>query len=732
MFGNCQAQVLYGSVKNQKNKPLDGANVVWLNTNEGTYTGMLGDFSIPKTTESKYLVASYIGYYSDTIEVSAQNFIQFNLEPDGTIEEVIIAQEREGIEISSLNAIKTENITSTELRKAACCDLAGCFETNTSVKAQTTNFITNAKELRILGLSGVYNQVLVDGIPLIQGLTYTYGISGIPGTLVNNIYIAKGANSVLQGFESISGQINVITKPADKTDKLLLNAYVNSFGMRQLNANFAFIKNKWSNITALHNVQPPAKFDRDEDTFLDMPQISRYMVYNKTQYGTDRELGWNAMFTARFMNENRSGGQVDFNKNNEISINNPYGQSVTINQPEFTAKAGYRLSDNHNFIVQTAIQYQNQNSIFGTTEYKAKQLSNYLNFQYEYNYRTANNFKTGVSNRYLKLDETINFPENSLGRTYAGNYLKNENILGVFAENKLSFFDEQFTWMLGIRADNHNEYGVIFSPRTLIQYNITENSDLRASIGKGWRSVNLFSENINLLSSSRDIIFEETINAEEAINLGVNFTQKFDNENIKGYFTTDLYQTRFQNQFFPDYDSDPTKAFIRNFDGKSISNAFQAEMNLTFSERFETKLGYNFLDVYQIKEDASRFTLPFNSKHKILAVLGYQPLNKKFRVDLNAHWYSKQRLPNTSSNPVEFQRPDYSEAYAFFNFQVTYNYKRFEFYGGCENIFDFRQERPIISWENPYSQYFDTSSVWGPTKGREFYFGIRYRIKNEE
>ena len=218
------AQTIRGTVHNDKGEPLIGANVYWLESQKGVYSGNEGAFEIPfRKGQEKRLVASYVGHTSDTIAPASQDFVQFRLPESQTLGEVLVQGYREGVLISGLNAIKTEQITQTELKKAACCDLAGCFETQASVQPQTTNVLTNSKELRILGLSGVYNQVLVDGFPMVQGLSYTYGISGIPGALVDNIYVAKGANSVLQGFESISGQINVETLDPEHDKRLRLN-----------------------------------------------------------------------------------------------------------------------------------------------------------------------------------------------------------------------------------------------------------------------------------------------------------------------------------------------------------------------------------------------------------------------------------------------------------------------------------------------------------------------------
>lgn len=724
------SQSILGKVTNDNNEPLVGATVFWANTTIGAKTGIKGEFELTtKDISTKLLIASYVGHTPDTIEISNQTFVVFKLSESHTLNEVVVKAQRDGVIISDLEPIKTEQITQTELGKAACCDLAGCFETQTTVQPQTTNVVTNSKELRILGLSGVYNQVLIDGFPMIQGLTYTYGISNIPGTLVDNIYVSKGANSVLQGFESISGQINVETKEPDKTDKLFLNAYMNSFLEKHLNANFVVKNGKWSNLTAFHTVQPANEIDRDDDNFLDLPRLTRYMVSNKLKYGNDKDWGWNSRIGLRFVNEQRIGGQTSFNENTDKGSTEVYGQTVNINQPEMWTKTGYRLNDQHNFALFASGFYQNQNSYFGTVKYDASQTNFYGNLQYELSYGN-NILKTGFSFRHLILNESIAFTENTIQRTYAGEYLRKENTAGIFAENTLKLFNDKLTWIAGLRADNHNQFGSIVTPRTLLKYDVTPKAIVRVNIGTGWRTVNLFSENINLLVSSRDIVSTEQLEPEIALNTGVNFTQKFDAENVTGFFSADYYRTDFQNQIFPDYDTDPTKAIIENFTGKSVSNTFQAEVYLNFWRKFEFKTGYSFLDVYR-EIDGQKVLLPFNPRHKVVTTLGYKPLSEKYHFDVNIHWYGQQRLPNTQSNPPEFQQPGFSENFMLVNAQFTYNFKIFELYAGCENIFDFRQKRPITAWQDPFGQYFDTSSVWGPTRGREFYVGVRYRMMRE-
>lgn len=729
----CATQSISGKVINESGEALIGANVFWLGTTIGSSTSLEGEFEISSVgIRNKKLVGSYIGYKSDTIEISNQTSVTFQLNPTNALDEVLVKGQRDGVNISNVDPIKTETLNQVELGKAACCDLAGCFGTQTTVQPHTTNIITNSKELRILGLSGVYNQVLIDGFPMIQGLSYTYGISSVPGTIVDNIFISKGANSVIQGYESISGQINVDTKDPDDSEKLLLNVYINSFSEKQVNANYAFGKNNWSNLTAVHTVQAANQIDGDGDDFLDVPLLTRYLISNKWKYRDASEWGWNSKIGFRFLNENRVGGQLAFNPENDKGSSSVYGQTVNLFQPEIWTKTAYRFGDEHSVAFFMSAFHQNQESFFGTVGYDANQTSVYGNAQYELNYN-QNNLKTGISYRHLNLEEDISFTGNTLERTYAGSYQRLEHVPGAFFENTMRLLENKLTWILGIRADHHNQFGFKTTPRTLVKYDIAPNTILRANVGTGWKTVNLFSENIGLLVSSRDIIFAESLEPEQALNFGANITQKFNTptDNLSGFFSVDFYRTDFQNQVFPDYDSDPSKAIIRNFNGTSISNGFQAELYVRIRKRFEVKTGYNYLDVYRMNGEVKQ-ALPFNSKHRVIGSLSYKPNSNKFHIDANIHWFGPQRLPDTKANPIEFQRPDFSESYTIVNSQFTYLFKEFEFYLGCENVFNFRQNQPIISWENPFSPYFDTSSVWGPTRGREVYFGVRYKILNDE
>lgn len=732
LFGAFQAytQNLKGKVYGKTESGLEelpAASVVWINTGIGTYTDMNGNFEISLDNISdKRLVISSIGYYSDTVTVKENSIITITLDFHISSLDEISLKSGEASDRILPEAVKTEVVDQKELTKAACCDLAGCFETQATVQPVTTNIITNSKELRILGLSGVYNQVLIDGMPMVQGLTYTYGISGYPGTLVDNIYIAKGANSVLQGFESISGSINVTLKEPDEGNRLLLNAYLNSFAEKHINANYSKRWKKWSTLTSFQTVQPSKRFDRDNDTFLDVPLLTRYMLYNKWKYKDEDSLGFSTMIGIRYLDEKRIGGQTNFRESMKGDTVN-YGQAIKYEQPEIYTKTGYRFSKKKKLTLISSAFLQNQNSFFGNIAYKARQKNFYSNLQYELDWRT-HEFKAGISYRYLNINEDISFTGKELERTYAGTYLKEEVIPGVFAENSFNWKEDKITLITGVRLDRHNQFGYFVTPRSLLKYNLRNTSTVRVSGGTGFRTVNLFSENINLLASSRDIIITEPLKPERALNWGVNFTEKIDGKRAYGTVSLDFYQTRFLNQIFPDYDTDQTKAFISNFEGISISNGFQVEGSFNIFERVDAKVAYTFLDVFRII-DSRKEVLPFNSKHKVMGSLSYEPRSEKWHADMNFHWYGRQRVPNTFSNPEQYQRPSTSDPYTVVSAQFTKVWKKFEIYAGCENIFDFRQLRPILGWQDPFGPYFDSSFAWGPTRGREFYAGVRFHLK---
>lgn len=706
--------------------------VRWLGQDTGVLTNENGVFELnPIGASSTTLIASKEGYLSDTIVIGSRAYISITLRQAPKKLHEATVTDRSGAYISSIQVTQTEVINQNELSKAACCDLAGCFGTQASVQPQTTNVVTNAQELRILGLSGVYNQVLVDGFPMIQGLSYTYGISTYPGTTIDNIYVSKGTTSVAQGYEGMSGQINLVSRTPEKADPLLLNAYLNSFGELHLNTTIAAPigkSKKWHSLLALHTVQPAGHIDGNQDGFLDLPLLTRYMAAHKWTYNNPQKKGLALQIGLRMVYENRVGGQNNFDPKRDEGSNKIYGQHVQYQQPEATLKASYRINENMAIVLQSSAFAQNQDTWLGTTHYTAHQKSAYVNLQQELQWRKQHALKYGLSYRYQALQENIQFTDTSLPRGYAGTYQTPLSVPGLFAENTFHWAKDRITLITGVRIDQHQTWGWNCTPRAMLKYAINSQHTLRASAGKGWRQVNLFSEHTNLLASARDLLFLETLKPEVAYNWGGSHTYRFAKGITKGTITLDFYSTHFTNQFFPDYDQDATKIIIKNFEGVSRSKGMQLEGSFTFKKQIEVRMAYNYLSVYRVVQGAQT-QLPFNARNRAMAALSYHTKNNRWQADANTHWFDKMRLPPTASNPLLYRRPDYSTPYATINMQITYRWKELELYAGCENMTQFRQPNAIISAENPFSPYFDLSSVWGPTRGREGYVGVRYHLK---
>ncbi len=720
----CQENI-NGKVLNEKS-PLAGANIQWINTNIGVSSNSNGFFSISKKDiVDTRLIISFIGFENDTISITnSENDLIVKLKPSNNLNSVDLKENIEGIYIDKQNPIKTEIITKQELTKAACCDLAGCFETQISVEPKTTNIITNTKEISILGLSGVYNQLLVDNLPIMNGLNFTYGVSAIPGTLINNIYISQGLASVKQGSESITGQINIELKEPSDEEKLFLNLYINSFSSKQANIDYNFKLGNWRSIISLHTTQPGREIDNNNDHFLDLPLTTKYSLYNKWIYGDKNNTGLYSIITLRYLNEQRTGGQIGYTEKNQGS-SSIYGQNMNFSQPELHFKSTYKLNERNYFILQSAITHHKQESFFGTTQYLADQLNYNTTLSYKLNWNT-HELWSGLNLKNTDINETINLNDN-FNRSFGGNYKKNEKIQSFYLENIFNWNDENLQLISGIRLDQHNNHGLFFTPRCLIKYNFSENTTMRASIGKGWRTINLFSENINLFGTNRDIIISDDLKPEEALSYGLNLLHAIYLENIELQFIFDAYKTNFSNQIHPHYHTSENSVYVHNLVDASTSNSLQAEFAIELYESLGAKIAYNYLDVYRI-EHGHKHRLPFTSKHHILSTLSYKPIKENWHFDCNLHWFGKKKLIDTSENPEPYRRNKNSEPYSTINAQFTKKFPKMDLYIGAENIFNFKQENPIISWEDPFGEYFNIANVWGPTKGREVYLGLRYRL----
>jgi len=726
LFSQNLTGVVNGDNDNKK-EPLEGAVLKWINTKKGTATDEKGKFELgSEGISDKRIVVSNIGYKTDTINVSGKLVLEVILIQNTTTETIVIEDEQSSTYISD-DAAKTEIITSQELVKDACCDLSGCFGKNSSVEVAVTDIITDSKELKILGLEGVYTQILIDNMPMMNGLNVKYGVSSISGSMIDRITISKGSNSVINGYESISGIMNVILRDYDNSDLVLVNGFINNSLEKQFNMNLTNQLSKNVNtIFALNTAQKSNRIDENYDGFLDNPLITRYTLFNKWNFADEKSKS-EFNVAGRYWNEERIGGQKGYDINNNPGSNSIYGQTAKINSFDGYMRFAKAVTETSGFKLYLNANYYDQKSFYGITKYEALQNNLVAMGLYEFELSDLLVFKTGMSYKYLRINEDISFSDTS-SKTYSGNYKSIQSIPGIFAENSISLLNNKASLMTGIRFDHLNDYGSIFTPRILLRYQPENEFVIRVSAGTGFRTANLFSDNSNLLASSRDIIIAEELNPEKTFNYGADVLYYFTFGKIAGSLNLDYYRTEFSNKIIPDYDKNPSEVIFANLNGSAFSNVFQSEANINVMRNFDIKLAYKFIDL-QYENNGIKYQQPFNSTHRFFSSFSFSPLNKSWSISSGLQWFGVQQLPSTASNPIQYQRPQQSESYTMINAQFNKFFDFFELYAGVENILDFTQDNPIISAEDPFGQYFDTSYIWGPTKGREFYFGFRFTVK---
>jgi outer membrane receptor for ferrienterochelin and colicins len=648
-----------------------------------------------------------------------------------TLKTVTVEAKRKGLKKSLSGTANTTLVTSRELLKAACCNLAESFETNPSIDVNFSDALTGTKQIKMLGLTSPYIMITEENIPSVRGASQAYGLSFTPGTWVESIQITKGAGSVVNGYESISGQINTeIIKPI-KDIPFFLNAYGSTDSRFELNTHFnKKVNDLWATSLFIHGNTRVAKNDMNNDGFLDNPLGKQVNVTNRWQYANPN-TGWVSFLNLRFMKDNKQTGELNFDPNRDKGTTKYWGSEINTERLDFSSKVGYVFKDMpyQSIGFQNAFSNHNQQSYFGLNQYNIKQQSLYSNviFNSIIN-NTKNKFATGLNMTYDKYAEFVNL--NDVSRI--------DNSIGTFFEYTYDDLDK-FSLILGGRLDYHNRLGAFFTPRVHLKYNPWEKAVLRLSAGRGKRAANIFAENQNLMASSRTLSVLDSngkvygLNPEIAWNYGLSFTQNFLLFGKSADVTLDFYRTDFQNQAVVDVMNSPQQVLFYNLKGKSYANSLQLDFNLEIIKHLNLRTAYKY---YDIATDylSGTYQRPLQAKHRFFGNLEYEThiaeKGQQWKFDFTYNWLGKQQLPNTASNPVADQLPEFSPAFAVMNLQVTRTFsKTLEVYAGGENIGNYRQDRAILGSTDPFGPNFDTAIVYAPVFGQMYYAGLRFKIK---
>ena len=707
-------------------KPLQGASVVWLHTTNGTRTDSSGVFTLPMQNSTHQLVVSYAGYQPDTLEVHGTKGVRIILATGKQLNEVKVTASRASVYINSYEPIRKAVITQKELLKAACCNLSESFETNPSVDVSYNDAVTGSKQIQLLGLSGNYTQLTLENLPGPRGLATPLGLNTVPGTWVESIQLIKGTGSVINGFESIAGQINVELKKPETAERLYANVYTNDFGKTDLNLNLSTALNKkWATALLLHHASGNKKVDMNGDGFLDLPTGNLFTGMNRWTYNDGK--GWMVQGGVKLLRDEKRGGELAFDPAKDKFTTNRYGLGIDIEREEAFAKVGYVFPQKkyQSIGLQLSAYQHRQQSFFGLTTYDGSQKNVYANLIYQSIIgNTAHKFKTGLS----FLHDTYKEQYNTL------QFNRKEVVPGAFFEYTYSP-SPKWDVVAGIRGDHNSLYGAFVTPRLNVRYEPVTGTTVRGSIGRGQRTANILAENNSVMVSARTLQMINAsgskaygLNPEVAWNKGISIDQKLRLMNRNALWSVDFFRNDFKDQVVVDLEQ-KDKVLFYNLNGKSYSNSFQTELSFEPLSKLNVRLAYRYFDVKTTYGD-KMLQKPFTAKHRAFGNIGYEVANWKF--DYTVSYNSPKRIPSTEGNEAAYRMPLASPAYVLMNAQVskTFGVKYpVDVYVGGENLTDYFQQNAVLAADAPFSNAFDASMIWGPVGGRMIYAGLRFKIK---
>jgi outer membrane receptor for ferrienterochelin and colicin len=644
---------------------------------------------------------------------------------DDELDEFVLERRMKTTTIDYLASIKLEQIGEKELHKAACCNLAESFETSPSVDVAFSDAISGTKQIQMLGLSGIYAQITIENMPGIRGVSSVDGLEFIPGTWIEGIQLNKGTGSVVNGFESGTGQINVELRKPDDTDKQYYNFYASQGG--RLEANFhagKTLNDHWSTAILLHARHNQQENDMNKDGFRDMPLGSHVFVMNRWKYKSDLVF-WQGGLSGVYIDQ--KGGQIGFDPDKSDSISlSKWGMSNNIQKLSGFMKFGLvdKKRNNRSMAIQTNASVLNRNSQYGTKTYNPLEKTFYANYIFQDETDSGTHkIRTGLSFQLDDLQEEVDDVSYNLY----------ESVVGVYGEYTFKH-GYKFSSVFGARVDHSNIFGSWFTPRLHARYEIQENWIYRFSAGMGRRSPRIFGDNPGIFASNRMFVLPTLVNnlpyglnQEITQNVGMSLTHNFRLDYRDGTISVDAYRTNFQQQVIVDFDQSTQAVSFYNLVGKSYANSLQVQVDYELAKRLDLRAAYRYYDV-QLDYVSGRNSVPFVSNHRAFLNLAYETI-KKWKFDATYNWQAAKRIPTTDGNPEAFRMAKASPSFGLLNAQVSKAWSNgLEIYFGVENMLNFRQENAIISASDPGSNYFDASLIWGPIFGRNSYIGFRYRI----
>ena len=695
------------------------ATVYWLES--GTYADCDGDgkFRIARDDGcDRTLVTAALGYRRDTMAVADDvEYVEVFLRSDSELDEAVVVARSDANYLLRSSSVRTEVISSAGLNKMACCNLAESFENSASVSVGYSDAVTGARQIRLLGLSGIYTAMLDENRPVMRGLAAPFGLSYIPGQWLESIQIAKGPSSVINGVEAISGQINVEHRKPTDEKPLFLNAFVNSMLMGELNAASSLqIGSKWSTVLMAHASHSFMDHDMNGDGFRDEPRTTHLNIANRWLYYD--ESGVQVRFGVKALYDSRIGGQMSFGRNQVDSLrtmNVPWGTSITNRGVNGYLKVGVPLNadNSRNIAVVADYTYHQFDSYFGLKSFFGKQNSGFLNIMYQDIPNDSHRFTFGVRDFFDGYGQILHDgyvdPLSSSGQAVFTDFdfSRRENSLGVYGE---------YTYTLGEKL----------SPRVNLKWSPADWLVIRASGGRGTRSPNVVVDNLGMMSTGRRIDIASDLGMESAWTYGGNVTFYIPmGYEDNSYLSFDYFRSDFTSQIIVDQEYDWSAVSIYSLDGPSYTNTWQADFSVEPFERFTILATFRYSDSKVWRKDRGLVERPLVSRYKGVLNLQYATRMNIWTFDFTAQINGPARLPDFAVKPGESgMSPVYPVLFA----QITRKFKGVDLYVGVENITNYRQKHPVISAEEPWSPDFNASVIWGPLTGVTAYAGVRFTL----
>ena len=735
----CFAQDNYtikGTITHNK-EILPFASVYLKNTIKGNTSNEEGKYLIDNVGPGNYeIIASYTGYNTSTksITVTDKNItVNFNLESGESLNEITITGTLKAVSRLE-SAVPVEVYTPIFLKKNPTPNIFEALQNVNGVRPQLNCNVCNTGDIHINGLEGPYTLVLIDGMPIVSGLSTVYGLSGIPNSLIEQIEIVKGPASSLYGSEAVGGLINVITKLPENAPRFFAESFITGWG--ELNVDTGFktkVGEKVSLLIGANYFNYSNPIDNNHDNFTDVTLQDRISVFQKWNF--DRKNNKQFSMAARYFYEGRWGGEMQWNPNfrgGDIV----YGESIYTSRYEVLGN--YQLPIKERMFFQASYSDHNQNSAYGNTLYLAKQRIAFGQLTWDKNMGN-HDLLFGTALRYNYYNDN----------TTATKKADQVTIPSLFVQDEIEL-DQKQSLLLGVRYDYDNRHGSIFTPRIAYKYNPSDSDIIRLNMGTGFRVVNLFTEEHAALTGSRDVIITEELKPEESYNVNLNYLKKVYAKNGMHFtFDASAWYTYFTNAIIPDYDTNPNQIIYSNLNGHSISQGVSLNIDATFAAGIRASIGATYQDVSQTI-DGEKTKQMLTEQYSGVWSVSYKNYPTNITVDYTGNLFGPMRLPLLSDLDP---RAEYSPVWSIQNIQLTFDgFKNIDVYVGVKNLLNWtpnkgnpfiiaRADDPfdenvifdsngqvIATPGNPYALTFDPSYVYGPNQGIRLFFGLRYTV----